>query len=60
MIISIVRELKYVGSEWLSVFRYAAIFCGILVKDRVGITGNIFVRIDSDENGVAYGGINGI
>jgi hypothetical protein len=60
MIISIVGKLKNVGREGLFVFQYAAIFCGILVKDRVGSAGNIFVRIDSDENGVAYGGIDGI
>jgi hypothetical protein len=60
VIIRIVGELKYVGRKGHLVLRYVAVFCSILVKNGVGVAGHVFVRVDSDECGVAYAGINGI
>ena len=59
VIVRIIGKLEYVWGKSL-VFRYAAMLGGILVKNRVGVSGHILVGIDGDDRRVTDGSINGV
>jgi len=47
VIVGTVGELEDVGRKWNLVLSHVLIACGVLLKDGVGIRGDIFVRVDS-------------
>ncbi len=49
VVVCIVGKLKYVWWEGLLVIGYTAMLGGILVKNRVSVGGDEFVRIDGNK-----------
>ena len=60
MVVRVISKLKYVWWKRLFLIGYAAMLCGILVKNGVGVGRYELVWIDSDEGRATDASIDGI
>ena len=58
MVVSIVGKLEDVGRERCLFFGGITIFCGIFEENRIRVAGNVFVRVQGNQNGGVNGGID--